>query len=238
MFIMYIATKNTSVRRQMITVPRTNGIREGWARWNSRSVCRTRDVHVKANIAEQMEVFPTFLPIQYVREIEEEAALRMAAKMKRVPVMPSGWESEVYTSFVSTPHVAEKTPPLVLLHGFDSSCLEFRRLLPLLEEASIEAHAVDLVGWGFTDASNAPDVGPSQKREHLKAFWKEHLGGRPIALMGCSLGGAVAIDFALNFPEAVEKLILVDAQVRIVLFMPMLRAVLVCVIELNTLPTL
>ena len=65
---------------------------------------------------------------------------------------------------------------MLLLHGFDSSSLEFRRLLPLLER-SLEAWAVDLVGWGFTDSGAASQsnmkLGPKQKRDHLYAFWKE-----------------------------------------------------------------
>ena len=66
--------------------------------------------------------------------------------------------------------------PVLLLHGFDSSSLEFRRLLPLLEE-KLETWAVDLVGWGFTDSGAASQsnmkLGPKQKRDHLYAFWKE-----------------------------------------------------------------
>ena len=66
--------------------------------------------------------------------------------------------------------------PVLLLHGFDGSSLEFRRLLPLLEE-KLETWAVDLVGWGFSDSGAASNqnmqLGPKQKRDHLYAFWKE-----------------------------------------------------------------
>ena len=66
--------------------------------------------------------------------------------------------------------------PVLLLHGFDSSSLEFRRLLPLLEK-KLETWAVDLVGWGFSDSGAATRtdmrLGPQQKRDHLYAFWKE-----------------------------------------------------------------
>ena len=86
-------------------------------------------------------------------------------------------------------------PPVVALHGFDSSCLEFRRLLPRLGEAGVPAYAVDLVGWGFTD--HAPFVGvggaalgPAQKREHLYAFWKAKVRERRRKGGGGGWGGA------------------------------------------------
>lgn len=72
--------------------------------------------------------------------------------------------------------VHKDQPPVLLLHGFDSSSLEFRRLLPLLEK-KLETWAVDLVGWGFSDSGAATrkdiQLGPQQKRDHLYAFWKE-----------------------------------------------------------------
>ncbi|GFP90406.1 uncharacterized hydrolase yugf [Phtheirospermum japonicum] len=43
-------------------------------------------------------------------------------------------------------------------------------------------------------------------------LWKSHIK-RPMTLVGPSLGAAVAIDFAVNFPEAVDKLILINANV-------------------------
>ena len=33
-----------------------------------------------------------------------------------------------------------------------------------------------------------------------------------MTLVGASLGGAIALDFAHEFPEAVKKLVLIDAQ--------------------------
>jgi pimeloyl-ACP methyl ester carboxylesterase len=72
---------------------------------------------------------------------------------------------------------------------------------------------VDLLGWGFTDAGDAGigDYSPEAKRAHLYAFWKQEIG-RPITLVGASLGGAASIDFATAHPECVERLVLVDAQ--------------------------
>ena len=38
--------------------------------------------------------------------------------------------------------------------------------------------------------------------------------GRPVVLLGTSLGGTVAIDYATSHPDDLERLVLVDAQVR------------------------
>ncbi|MEW5305287.1 MAG: hypothetical protein WDW36_007839 [Sanguina aurantia] len=107
-------------------------------------------------------------------------------------------------------------PAFVLLHSFDSSCLEFRRLVPLLS-TQLPTYAVDLVGWGFSDVSIFADdpsilIQPAAKRNHLAAFIQQQLGDRPLILVGASVGGAVAIDFTLAFPKAVTGLVLIDAQ--------------------------
>lgn len=154
-------------------------------------------------------------------EIAEPAARRMAERMRREPIplqlpgIPA--TSSLDTAYVppAGSHANKAAPPVVLLHGFDSSSLEMRRLHPLLDQ-EVEAWAVDLVGWGFTDHSpfaSAPDavLTPAQKRAHLFAFWREKVR-RPMVLVGASLGGAVALDFALEHPEAVERVVLIDAQ--------------------------
>ncbi|KAF2294966.1 hypothetical protein GH714_029789 [Hevea brasiliensis] len=110
------------------------------------------------------------------------------------------------------PLVQSKTSPMVLLHGFDSSCLEWRYTFPLLEEAGMETWAVDILGWGFSDLERLPSCDVASKRNHLYQFWRSHIR-RPIILVGPSLGAAVAIDFAVNHPEAVEKLVFIDASV-------------------------
>lgn len=111
-------------------------------------------------------------------------------------------------------------PPLILLHGFDSSSLEFRRLLPLLGDAGVEVWAIDILGNGFTTAADplrfdtAP-LRPADRSAHLQAFWEQKIGSRPAVVLGASLGGAAAIDFALSFPTSVAKLVLIDAQALI-----------------------
>jgi pimeloyl-ACP methyl ester carboxylesterase len=142
----------------------------------------------------------------------------MLEQMQRAELIVPGL-GRVQTSYVS--HLATTETPsnndfpaFVLLHGFDSSLLEFRRFAPLLSQLG-DVFAVDLAGWGFSDCgfSTRSDIelGPTQKRAHLRAFCEQVIG-RPVVLLGTSLGGTVAIDFTLNNPELVRKLILVDAQ--------------------------
>lgn len=75
--------------------------------------------------------------------------------MRRFPVeVPeSVAKGEIGTNFVQTdePDGQQGDDPILMLHGFDSSLLEFRRLLPKLGELGAEAYAVDVLGWGFTD---------------------------------------------------------------------------------------
>jgi len=91
---------------------------------------------------------------QSVREFVEPAALAAAAKVRSTTLSlpPSLANGPVESSYIST-GVARATgvPPVVILHSFDSSCLEWRRVVPLLEESSTEAYALDILGWGFTD---------------------------------------------------------------------------------------
>lgn len=58
---------------------------------------------------------------------------------------------------------------------------------------------------GFTDMSFYSDdeglpLGPEQIRMQLYEFWKAKIG-RPAVVLGTSLGGTVALDFASTYPE-------------------------------------
>lgn len=99
--------------------------------------------------------------------------------------------------------------PIVLLHGFDSSLLEFRRLVPLLAENHL-VYAVDLLGFGFCDRTATKRVDPDAIKRHLLAFCQQVVG-QPVVLVGASMGGGAAIDFAVSYPDAVKQLVLIDA---------------------------
>ncbi|XP_073055003.1 alpha/beta hydrolase domain-containing protein VTE7-like isoform X3 [Primulina eburnea] len=156
--------------------------------------------------------FPAFLPKE-VENIKDQFARNLASRIDRLPVPLSLTKNHIMSSCVK-PKTLSKTSPLVLLHGFDSSLLEWRYVLPLLEEAGLETWAFDILGWGFSDLENLPPCNVASKRDHLYQFWNSYIR-RPVTLVGPSLGAAVAIDFVVNYPQAVnvDKLIFIDASV-------------------------
>jgi hypothetical protein len=72
----------------------------------------------------------------------------------------------------------KKDLPLLLLHGFDSSLLEFRRFTRLAAKATRrDVFVPDILGWGFINCSTVADVSPQAKLEHLKCFIQQIVGG-------------------------------------------------------------
>ncbi|XP_021718396.1 uncharacterized protein LOC110686124 [Chenopodium quinoa] len=154
--------------------------------------------------------FPAFLPKQ-IQKIKDPFARNLAFRIERLPVQVSFSDTCIMSSCIR-PSIQGNTNPVVLLHGFDSSCLEWRCVYPLLEEAGTECWAVDILGWGFSDLERRPPCDVVSKRDHLYKFWKLYIK-RPMVLVGPSLGAAIAVDFAVNYPESVSKLVLIDASV-------------------------
>ena len=100
-------------------------------------------------------------------------------------------------------------PPVLLLHGFDSSFLEFRRLAPLLA-SGVQLFIPDLYGFGFCPRPTGGDYSPSGVLRHLEVLARE-IGGRnpaPLGLIGASMGGSVAVELARRLPEQVNRLLL------------------------------
>ena len=149
-------------------------------------------------------MFPNFLP-KDVELLKNSESIELAKSIKREPILTPLLKTKILTAYIRS---GTGNPPILLLHGFDSSLLEFRRLIPLLASTN-QTWAVDLLGSGFTERSPYVFYNPDSIREHLYHFWKTI--DRPVILVGISMGGATAIDFTLAYPEAVEKLILVNS---------------------------
>lgn len=136
----------------------------------------------------------------------EATSIALAESLQWAQVHTSLMGDEIATAYVCQ---GQELPPILLLHGFDSSAMEFRRLFPHLAKQA-QTWAVDLLGFGFTERPDGLEISTGAIQQHLYAFWKMAIQ-RPVVLVGASMGGAAAIDLALAFPEAVEKLVLLDS---------------------------
>ncbi|GAA1585887.1 alpha/beta hydrolase [Actinomadura kijaniata] len=97
-------------------------------------------------------------------------------------------------------------PPLVLLHGSGGNALTWRDDMPVWA-GRFRVHAVDVLG---EPGLSEPVRLPLADEEH--ALWlDEVLGGLEVdraAVAGMSLGGRLALDYAVRRPGRVERLVL------------------------------
>jgi pimeloyl-ACP methyl ester carboxylesterase len=149
-------------------------------------------------------VSTSFLPSE-IAQLTESTSIALAQSIEQIPITTPLSKQPIATTYV---HQGSGGTPILLLHGFDSSVFEFRRLLPLLAQEN-ETWAVDLLGFGFTERLAGIPISPTAIKTHLYYFW-ETLINQPVILVGASMGGAAAIDFALAYPQAVKKLVLID----------------------------
>lgn len=103
-------------------------------------------------------------------------------------------------------------PPLLLLHGFPQTHLMWREVAPRLTPR-FTVICADLRGYGCSGCPpSAPDHSPYSKRvmasDMVSAM--ERLGFRQFAVAGHDRGGRVAYRLALDHPERVHKLAVLD----------------------------
>lgn len=93
-------------------------------------------------------------------------------------------------------------PPLVLLHGFAMNAGLFAPLLPELARKH-RVHTVDIPGHG-----HSPTIEPFDPPS-LATVIDAAFDAREITVLGWSLGGLIALEWALMRPERVTRLVLV-----------------------------
>ena len=123
--------------------------------------------------------------------------------------------------------------PVVLLHGLGVFAESWLYNIPALA-GRFSVYAPDLIGFGRSDK---PKI--SYDMEVFDAFllgFLNSLGINRTVLIGNSLGGGIALYFALSHPDKVEKLVLLDSALigrevswgLRVLSIPLLGRMLIC----------
>ncbi len=112
---------------------------------------------------------------------------------------------------ISTHFVArgDRGPVVVLVHGFGSNTYTWRQTLDALGD-QFRLYAVDLKGFGLTERPRDDQYHAMAYAAHLLGFLDALRLERPV-LVGNSMGGAVSLIVALQHPERVGGLVLVDA---------------------------
>ncbi|GAB3811236.1 alpha/beta hydrolase [Tessaracoccus terricola] len=101
--------------------------------------------------------------------------------------------------------------PVVLVHGLRTSSTMWDQQLPILKATGRSVHTPDLPGHGTRrDDPFTPDTAVAVVADALAAADE----GEGVALVGCSLGGMVAIHAAATAQEHVESLVAVNCATQ------------------------
>ena len=120
-------------------------------------------------------------------------------------VLPNGTMSVRHAE----PLDAGAAEPALLVHGLGGSAVNWTDLVALLRDR-VDAHAVDLPGFGWSPPPRDGDYSLARTADTLADLVMSRLDGRPVHLFGNSMGGAIAVQLAARHPDLVRTLTLVS----------------------------
>ncbi|TVS03099.1 MAG: alpha/beta fold hydrolase [Rhodobacteraceae bacterium] len=128
--------------------------------------------------------------------------------------LPSDWPLREHSRIIRCrPHewhvqVVGEGPDVLLLHGAGASAHSFHRLMSHLPGHRLIAP--DLPGQGFTRAGGMPRLGLDEMADDLTVLCTDQ-GWRPMAIVGHSAGGAIALRMAEIMPHGPHAVIGINA---------------------------
>ncbi len=113
-------------------------------------------------------------------------------------------------NFLKFPVVIEgEGQPILLLHGFDSSFLEFRRIYQSLKK-NFQVIIPDLLGFGFTPRCATYEYNPSTIISYLIDLLETLEIKNNLKIIGASMGGSTALKLAFEISSSIDKIILLS----------------------------
>ncbi|MFF4113641.1 alpha/beta fold hydrolase [Streptomyces sp. NPDC001714] len=97
--------------------------------------------------------------------------------------------------------------PIVAMHGFPDDSRIYDRIIPLVAPRRVVA--LDFSGFGKSERGQETTLRPGQREAELGAVLTE-LGIDRCVLVGHDASGAVAVNFALDHAESVDRLVLLN----------------------------
>jgi len=105
--------------------------------------------------------------------------------------------------------IGGKGQPIILLHGFDSSFLEFRRIYQSLKR-NFQVIIPDLLGFGFSPRCATNEYNPSKIISYLIDLLNTLQIKKNLKIIGASMGGSTALKLAYEIPDSVNKILLLS----------------------------
>ncbi len=102
--------------------------------------------------------------------------------------------------------------PVLMVHGFGSSTYSWEKVAPVLQSKGLHVYAIDMKGFGWSDkpeASNEDKYDPVTLMEEVRACM-DVMGLKNVIYVGNSLGGAVGTLMAMEYPEYISRMVLLD----------------------------
>jgi len=100
-------------------------------------------------------------------------------------------------------------PPLLCLHGFDSSFFEFRRIYPLLKN-NFKLIIPDLLGFGFSPRNSNTNYNSENIILNLTEIIDKLKITQKVNIVGASMGGSVAFSLTKKIKNDIDKMILLS----------------------------
>lgn len=104
-------------------------------------------------------------------------------------------------------HISGEGEPIVLLHGFTGSHTSWSDITHSLQK-NYQVIAIDLLGHGLSDIPLEPARYTIEEVQRDLHYILTELNLECVRLVGYSMGGRVALSFAIRYPKHVKQLIL------------------------------